>query len=386
MRRRFTRVPPAGDAIGRALARIARGGGDPDRALRDAIAQLCGAERVTLHASGREALRVALGHLTARSGRREVVVPAYTCFSIAAAAVAAGARVRLVDVTPEGRIDPDSLARQPLDEVAAVVVSNLFGVAEPTAALRRRLDPAGVALVDDAAQALGARAAEGPVGGRGAVGLLSFGRGKPLAALGGGALAWTRSPEDLDPIAPARPRRALALARALAHDLALAPAVFRVLAAIPALHVGETIFDPGFRRGAIDGASLCLAASRLPDLEEETRRRRARAEALAERLRDATRFAPLVAGAGCGVHPRLAVRAPDARRRDAALSALAPLGASRLYPTALGRIAALRPHLTGGSACPGAEELAGVLLTLPTHSRLRPAKIDEIVRTLERLS
>jgi dTDP-4-amino-4,6-dideoxygalactose transaminase len=383
MARRFTRLPPAGGAIGWAEAWAALRVRDPAEALQSGLRELLGAEAVTLHASGREALRVALARLAALSGRGEVLVPAYTCFSVPAAAVAAGLRVRLVDVTPEGAIDLGALVKLPLDRAAALIVCNLLGIPEATVALRPLLRSAGVALVDDAAQTLGVRTPEGPVGGRGDVGLLSFGRGKPLCALGGGALAWAKPPAGFECPPPGRPRRNLALGRAAAYRLALDPRLFRWLAAIPALGIGETIYDPGFRRGAIDGVSLCLAAARLPRLESENRGRRSRAESLARRLRERTRFLPLVSQSGASAYPRLGAIAPSARERDAVLAALAPLGAARLYPSSLARIQALQPHLVGSTECPGADEFAARLLTLPTHPGLCVPRVEEIAKTLE---
>jgi dTDP-4-amino-4,6-dideoxygalactose transaminase len=384
--RRFARLPPAGGAIHWGEAWAALRIPDPARRLEAGLRDLLRVEAVTLHASGREALRVALAHLAQRSGRSEVVVPAYTCFSVPASAVAAGLRVRLVDVTAEGRIDPDALAELPLERSAALVVCNLLGVAEATEPLQSLLRAAGVGLVDDAAQSLGSRAPEGPVGGRGDVGVLSFGRGKPLSGLGGGALAWARRPEELELRAPGRPRRATAVGLAGAYRLALVPWVFGPLSAIPALGIGATSYDPGFPRGGIRGASLCLAAARLPHLEAENRVRQARAEALALRLRAQTRFHPLVSAPGSAAHPRLGVVAPSPRVRDAALAALAALGATRLYPSPLDRIESLRPQLVGATDCPGAHEFAARLLTLPTHAGLHPGHADEIVKTLGRLA
>lgn len=386
MARRFTRLPPAGGAIGWGEAWAALRLEDPRRALESGLRELLGVEAVTLHASGREALRVALAHLAAQSGRSEVVVPAYTCFSVPAAAVAAGLRVRLVDVSSEGAIDPDSIAKLPLERAAALVVCNLLGVAEATAALRPLLRRAGVALVDDAAQSLGVRTPEGPVGGRGDVGVLSFGRGKPLSALGGGALAWARHPAGLEFTPPEHRRRGIALGRAAAYRLALVPWIFRGLSAIPALGIGETIYDPGFQRGALDGASLCLAAALLPRLDADNRRRRARVETLASQLLERTRFRPLASAFGASARPRLGVLAPTTEARDAALSALAALGATRMYPSPLDRVQALHPHLVGSSSFPGAHEFAARLLTLPSHEGLDPRDIEEILEVLERLS
>ena len=122
--------------------------------------------RISFHASGREALRIAFERLATATGRDEIVIPAYCCFSIPAAAVAAGLNVRLVDVDQKGRIDLASLADLPLQNAAALVVGNLFGVPEPVEPLARITREAGVHLVDDAAQTLGAECDGQPVGSR----------------------------------------------------------------------------------------------------------------------------------------------------------------------------------------------------------------------------
>lgn len=380
---RFGRLPPAGSPITPAECVAALRIREPARALIEGLRAILGLEYVTLYASGREALRVALAHLARHSGRVEVAVPAYTCFSVPAAAVAAGLRVRLIDVTPSGQIDLESLARTPLEDAAAVVVSNLFGVPESIEPILELSRAAGCAVIDDAAQSLGARSAEGRVGARGQVGLLSFGRGKPLSALGGGALAWGGSNNVIPAPPPAAARRLAGVARALVFDLALQPALFHWLASVSSLGIGETRFEPAFDRGAIDGASLSLAAALVPDLERARRDRADRAEQIGRRLRDETGFAPLLAGQGAvGSYPRLGVVAPNASACKAALEALAPLGAARSYPTPLDEIEALRPHLVGDPASAGAREFSARVLTLPTHSGLRARDLQMMIRTL----
>jgi dTDP-4-amino-4,6-dideoxygalactose transaminase len=355
--------------------------------LHASLRTLLGASSLSLHASGREALRLAFSHLAALRGRDEIWVPGYTCFSIPAAAVAAGLRVRLVEIGLDGRIDPAALTRMPLERAAALVVSNLFGLPEPVAPLRELSNARGVALVDDAAQSLGARSAEGPVGSRGDVGVLSFGRGKPLSALGGGALAWTGPDGPADSPAPEEPRPHLAIVRAAAFNLALLPPVFRWLSAIPALAIGETRYDPNFKRGGIDGASLCLAAAVFPEFETANRERARRAVALAERITAETDFSPLVAAEqDQPVYPRLGILAPSAAARDGALRVLTPIGATKMYPSALDAIDALRPCLADEPKIPIAREFAARLLTLPTSPALSGERVEFALRTLRRLS
>jgi dTDP-4-amino-4,6-dideoxygalactose transaminase len=362
---------------------------EPAARLREDLSRRLDGRPVSLHASGREALRVGLRACAEHSDRNEVVLPAYVCFSVPAAVVAAGLRVRLVDVDDRGRIDSAALSGVPLERAVALVVGNLFGIPEAVAPLVASCSASGVALVDDAAQALGSHSHEGPVGARGELGVLSFGRGKPLSALGGGALVWPLDsrPEIVAEPAPRALRRGSALLRAAAWNAALQPMSFRLLAAIPALGIGETHFDPGFTRGGIDGGAACLAAAQLPGLAEQARARVERALRLAEQLQRSTRFQPLLAQAGAfAVYPRLGVLAPAASARNRALAALRDEGATAFYPASLADLPALAPHLVEPADCPGARLFAARLLTLPTHAGLAGRRLAHVLRTLRDLS
>lgn len=374
------RLPPAGRALGARTLRALWSSGEAHERLRRALRERLDATDVQLYASGREALRAALAGAAQRCGRREVILPAYTCFSVAAAAVAAGLRVRLVDVTLSGAIDPASLAQLPQERAAALVVCNLFGIAEPLPAAAPE-----ILVIDDAAQALGARTADGVAGGRGAAGILSFGRGKPLCALGGGALVLPRAAEA----EPARPpaRRMRSLVQALAYDAALSPRIFGWLAAVPGLGIGETPFEPGFVRGGLPGDLAAIALAVLAGFDDDLRARAEEAGRLAAVIGGETRLVPLLPAKGAaGAHPRLACLAPSAAAREAAVAALASVGAgvSTLYPTPLGEIAALAPWLEGPASLPGARALASRLLTLPVHGGLRGAHEAAALRALSR--
>ena len=69
--------------------------------LASDIATAFGVEQVFPTSSGRAALTMALRALRRRSDRSVVILPAYTCFTVAAAAVRAGLRVKLCDIVLE---------------------------------------------------------------------------------------------------------------------------------------------------------------------------------------------------------------------------------------------------------------------------------------------
>jgi len=387
------RLAPAGTPILAALqARRAAHGGNAQSAAAllesaaKALQARLGVRAVTLHGSGREALRRLFAALARHSGRNEAVLPGYTCYSVAAAAVAAGLRVRLADVTPTGQLDPEALVRLPLERAAAVVACNLFGLAEPLAPLRTLANAAGATLIDDLAQAFGAEDAEGPVGGRGELGILSFGRGKPLCALAGGAIIWpSESPLCAEPVSALPRSRWIAPLRALGYSLALHPVMFRLLCSIPALEIGVTRFDPEFVQADIDTATLELLLTALECSEAQLRERTERAERLASQIRETSSGLPLVApGKTRGAYPRLAILAPTAEQRDAALARLTDIGAgaSGLYPAALCDVLALKPHRAGDEQTPTARQLAARILTLPTHKGLRGTRLEQTLACL----
>ncbi len=384
----WTRLPPLDGSfrVGAWLAEMRRG--RREERLIEFLLHATAANVVSLHASGREALRTMLAFVPRRSGAEsEILLPAYTCFSVAAATVAAGLRVRLVDVDRDGQIARQSFAEQRLDNVVGVLVSNLFGLPEPIADLREKLEPLRIPVIDDAAQSFGAKDSEGAVGARGDLGLLSFARGKPLAGLGGGAVAWKTVPPVRQPATvPVASGTFGALCRGITLEVARHPAVFRWLSEVPALKIGETPFDPGFRRGGLDAGSLFAVAANLGRVAEAASARRGRARDLGRGLASETAFRPLLDGDGrSGVFPRLAVVAPDEASRDGALAGLRALGASRFYPHSLARIPGLQRYLVGETDTPGADALARRLFTLPTHERVGPAIREQMIARLRKI-
>jgi dTDP-4-amino-4,6-dideoxygalactose transaminase len=381
------RLPPFDGVVEEPDALLEPASAGLAESVAKSLAERTGAHGVLLRRSGGEALRVALRAAAARSERDEVVLPAYAAWSAGAAAAAAGLRVRLVDVDERGAIDPVALALLPLERAACVVVCNLFGIAEPVAPVAAIAGPRGAWVVDDAGGSFGATASDGAAGARGELAVLGFGRGEPVQALGGGAVLWRERALRAESGPKVRPRARRAWLRARAWNAALQPLAFAALSAAPFLHAGETRFDPDFPRGAIDGASLVLCAHALARCDARRARREAEALSLAEAVRERTGFVPIVPPPGArGAFPRLALRAPDRRRREAALAALARHGAAPLYPAPLDAIPAVRARLAARPSIPGARALAGRLLTLPVHGGLRGPRREHVLATLARLA
>ncbi|AAS94406.1 DegT/DnrJ/EryC1/StrS family aminotransferase [Nitratidesulfovibrio vulgaris] len=192
---------PVGDIVAAAGTALATGwqrasgdaaSGDAGRAalaaLGTALHALTGCRHAFALGTGRAALSVTLQAMRRLAPARDVVLlPAYTSYSVAAAAVHAGLLVRLYDLDP-ATLAPrmEDVTAQLDDRVLAVVACHLFGYPVPTGALRDLCHGAGAMLVDDAAQAMGARSADGLAGTTGDAGLFSLARGKNITAVDGG--------------------------------------------------------------------------------------------------------------------------------------------------------------------------------------------------------
>lgn len=117
----------------------------------------------------------------------EVIVSPYGWGQTVAAVLAVGATPVFADVEAEsGNLDPEAAAAQITPRTRAVLVTHLFGCPARMDALEALCSRHSLALVSDAAQALGATLDGRPIGAWGDLICFSFGRGKAIATGEGG--------------------------------------------------------------------------------------------------------------------------------------------------------------------------------------------------------
>ena len=154
--------------------------------LRSLLKSSLSVNGVTLVGNGTDALRVALMSIGVTSGSRVVTVGNAGGYA-SGAALSLGATPVLVDVNTEtAQMEPDSLRRalKSRERPAAVVVTHLYGLMAPIIELVDIASAAGVPVVEDVAQAFGARNAEGPAGSFGSLATASFYPTKNLGSIG----------------------------------------------------------------------------------------------------------------------------------------------------------------------------------------------------------
>ncbi len=170
----------------------------PDVArFEENFAAYCDARHCVGVESGTAALQLALEALGVGEGD-EVILPANTYIASAIAVSAAGARPVLVEADATYLMDPARLADSLTPRTKAIVPVHLYGQAVPMDAILDFAREHGLFVVEDAAQAHGARFDGRRVGSFGNAGCFSFYPGKNLGAYGDGGAIVTNDAELAD--------------------------------------------------------------------------------------------------------------------------------------------------------------------------------------------
>lgn len=166
--------------------------------LEKEIAALCQVQNAVGVASGTDALILALKAAGIGPGD-EVIVPAFSFIASADAASLLGATPIFADINPfTFTIDPSSAAERITPRTRAIIPVHLYG---QTAEMDPLLDLAtkhDLAVIEDSAQALGAKYRGSPIGSMGEFGCISFFPSKNLGACGDGGMIVCRSAMHAD--------------------------------------------------------------------------------------------------------------------------------------------------------------------------------------------
>jgi dTDP-4-amino-4,6-dideoxygalactose transaminase len=312
------------------------------------LAAYLGVKHVVGVGNGTDAITIALRALGVQP-EDEVVVPSFTFYATAEAVVNAGARPVFCDIDPATRNVTLETVRQALTPRArAVVAVDLFGCPAPADELRTL----GLAVLEDAAQALGATLRGRRAGALGDAGTISFYPSKNLGGFGdGGAIA-----TDDDQVAE--------LARALRFHGSRDKRSFQ--------YVGYN--------SRLDEIQAAVLRVLLPHLDGWAEGRRAAAQAyldagLAEHVE--------VPGVPEGAEPAWHLYVVASDHADALAAALAKQGIQSrgYYRTPIHRQPAMT-EFAAGLQLPVTEELARTNLALPMSPVLSTKEAAEVVAAI----
>lgn len=327
-------------------------------AFEEDIARYCGVKHALGVSSGTDALLLALMTLEIDPGD-EVIVPTFTFFATAGTVARTGARPVFCDILPETyNLDVGQIERLITRRTKAIMPVHLYGQLADMQPLLEIAGRRGIPVIEDAAQAIGARDADGRrAGAFGTFGALSFYPTKNLGALGDAGALLT---DDHGLLETARKLRVHGSGHTYHHD-----------------RIGGN-----FR---IDALQAAILAVKLKHLEEWTEQRRAHAARYND-LIHAAGLAPEHLRTPPEVHGRHVYHqyVLRARRRDelAAFLKERKIGSGVYYPLPLHlqKCFADLGHKAGDF--PHAERAAAEVLALPIYPELTESQQQAVVEAL----
>ena len=336
-----------------AVARVLDSGwfilGPEGEAFERELAECLGAREAVAVGNGTEAIQLALEALGIGAGDEVVTSPLTAAFT-ALGVMRAGARPVFADLDPLTlNVSPDAVARVLTPRTKAILPVHLYGHPadlDPLLALARAR---GIALVEDACQAIGATYKGKRVGALSGIGALSFYPTKNLGALGDGGAVVLQ-----DPAVAARLRRLRNGGQSdrYRHEVA------------------------GIN-SRLDEMQAAILRVGLRHLEAWMARRRALAGRYLAGLAGARVALPRDQPYAGSAHHLFVVRHPD---RDTLAAGLKERGVGTLihYPIPLH----LQPAFAGlgrPGEFPVAEKAAGEILSLPLYPEMSDAQADVVI-------
>jgi dTDP-4-amino-4,6-dideoxygalactose transaminase len=335
--------------------------------------------------SGKAALFLILQALkTLAPERDEVLIPAYTCYSVPSAIIRAGLKVRLCDMSPKSLdFDFDRLIDQLENpRLLCVIPTHLYGVPVDVARVKSLIGRRRIFVVEDAAQAMGAVWRGVKIGTQGDAGFFSTGRGKAFSTVEGGIIISNDDEIGMEIERGVRYfdrygayDRLKLFVYAFALSVLIHPLIYWLPKSIPYLKLGETLFNPSFPTRRMSSFQAGIAhgwRTRIDKMQEA-------------RLKNANRIF------SCGITPpgafdrtfpgmiRFPVLVSDTatKRKILQKGERSGLGIADGYPDSIDGIAELRNRL-GGNSFPGAKEIARRLVSLPVHHYVSENDIRKI--------
>ncbi len=160
-------------------------------ALEEELKSRVGCAHTIGCASGSDALLLALMAIGVGPGD-EIIVPPFTFVATAGSVARLGARPVFADIDPDTyNLDPDLLAKAVSPKTKAIIPVHLFGLCAEMDPILEIAARRKIAVIEDAAQAIGAQYQGSPAGSMGTVGCFSFFPSKNLGGAGDGGLVAT---------------------------------------------------------------------------------------------------------------------------------------------------------------------------------------------------
>jgi dTDP-4-amino-4,6-dideoxygalactose transaminase len=328
--------------------------------LEREIADYCQTRYAIGCASGSDALLLSLMALGVGEGD-EVITTPFSFFATAGSIARLGAIPVFIDIEPGTfNLNSDFLAGAITPRAKAIMPVHLFGQCADMSPIMKIANEYGLAVIEDAAQALGASYLERRAGGLGTIAAFSFYPSKNLGGAGDGGIVTTDDPELAEGL---RALRAHGARKKYFHET-----------------VGIN--------SRLDSLQAAILRVKLPYLDEWASKRRENAEsyrrlfAKSGTLESGDIILPVEEARGVHVYNQFVVRC---RKRDALRDYLKEngIGSEIYYPLSLHLQDCFGYLGVEAGSLPESERASGEVLALPIYPELDQQALEYIVDVIE---
>lgn len=356
--------------------------------IEEEMKEYFGVKYVFFVSSGKAALFLILRALKKQSSKKnQVIIPAYTCFSVPSAVVKAGLKVAICDINNSTfSFDYDLLKKSINDDTLCVVQNHLFGIPSDTESISILCREKGIFVIEDAAQAMGCTYKNKMLGTNGDVGFFSLGRGKNITC-GSGGIIVTNSEETANTLkvlidsipSPGIIETLKEFIQAIALSLFIHPSLYWFPEGLPFLKLGETHFYKDFSVKKLSGMQAGLLRGWQKQMEVSNIIRRKNAEYLIKKLES-----HIIHKLKVGINY---LRLPLIIKNNSKIEGThflennRELGIRQMYPTPINEIESIKSQFNA-KTFPVAKKVSENLLTLPTHQLLKKRDMDKILESV----
>jgi len=344
--------------------------------------------RIKLYQSGTASLSAAilacikLGNRSAQVA--EILLPAYACPDLISAILYAGAKPVLVDLEQDSpHLSLSQINEKITDSTVAIIAVNFLGIPDHITQIRLICNEHGLYLIVDSAQWF--PKTKNMESWAGDFNIISFGRGKPVNLLSGGAVL-TIQDRYYDTLADSTLKDSSTIKRTVKmiktglYNIAIHPYFYSFFTRLPGLNIGDTIFKPLTTISPMGTFHQQLIKSNI----QKYKHQKSVLWEIHNKLK--TISSPFLIDLWPGnpigdntVLLRYPILIKNRTIRDNFFRRAKNYGVSILYARPLNEISGLEKILENQSSFPHASEFSNYLVTLPTHEHVDEKLIDKIM-------
>lgn len=314
----------------------------------------------------------------------EILLPAYACPDLVSAILFSGAKPVLVDLQKNSTfLSVTDIEKKITDNSVAIISVNFLGISENTDHLQTICKQHNLYLINDSAQWF--PGFSDITNWPGDFNIISFGRGKPVSLLHGGAVITTdlekkQAIDELELSLDNNKESFPVWLKIHIYNTVIKPFYYGILTKIPGLNIGETRYKKLTAICKMDKEYLSL----LPENIDKYSSRKTNQLLIHQKIKTFTDSKVIDLYKQNTDHSllRYPLLITDKPIRDKFLKETTYLGVTNMYKRPLNEIDGLENILNTKAVYTNASDFADHLVTIPTYEDIKPSVIDKVFNRL----